>query len=308
MLGLHYPLADAIRFWLKGLADFPDPYIKWSVLLGIIFGFPIYKWHPNLYPFSLPFKQVKGGKKAQAEIRKLVDRWLIKGIISEVKNPVGLHLNPVYVIPKGDPANPRGWRLIVNNSFPSGTSVNDVIPRYFKKCTLPTFANVVNWVQNLGPEGYVAVLDLADAWKQARIHPKDRWMLAWSYDGRFFIENALPFGFGPAVRIFTWLDACISWIFYTNLRCRFPAEANMESLILYIDDFSIGAKSKSLCHAKLECMIRTCLQLGLELNPRKTQMPSQFPEILGFWCVCCKKLSLNFGLQNLFSSCFLTQC
>ena len=27
---------------------------------------------------------------------------------------------------------------------------------------------------------------------------------------------------------------------------------------------------------KLECMLRTCLQLGLEINPRKTQMPSQF--------------------------------
>ena len=90
-----YPLADAIRFWLEGLADFPDPYIKWSVLLGIIFGFPIFKWHPNLYPFSLPFKQVNGGKKAQAEIRKLLNQWLNKGVISEVKNPVGLHLNPV---------------------------------------------------------------------------------------------------------------------------------------------------------------------------------------------------------------------
>ena len=85
-----------------------------------------YFWFPHLQmaskslPFFFTFQASERWQKAQAE------------------NPVGLHLNPVYVIPKGDPANPRGWRLIVNNSFPSGTSVN----RYFKKSTLPTFANV----------------------------------------------------------------------------------------------------------------------------------------------------------------------
>ena len=78
-------------------------------------------------------------------------------------------------------------------------------------------------------------------------------------------------------------DATIAWIFYENLRCKFQTNgATAESLILYIDDFSIGATSHYLCQQKLECMLLTCSQLGLEINHLKTQLPSQFPEILGF--------------------------
>ena len=56
------------------------------------------------------------------ELRKQVKVWLEKGYITEAKSRTGIHLNPVHIIPKGDPKNPRGWRTIVNNSWP----INDV--------------------------------------------------------------------------------------------------------------------------------------------------------------------------------------
>ena len=70
-------------------------------------------------------------------------KWLRMGVVYEVSNPDHVHLQPIYAIPKGSRAQPRGCRLIVHNSFPDGSSVNDLIPDCFKKCELPTFQQVV---------------------------------------------------------------------------------------------------------------------------------------------------------------------
>ena len=82
-----------------------------------------------------------------------------------VKWHPALHLSPVHIIPKGDPKNPRGVRLIVNNSYPEGISVNDIIPDSQKKCHLDSFQNIVSWVMSLGPDGWVAARAVKPAQK-----------------------------------------------------------------------------------------------------------------------------------------------
>ena len=223
----------------------------------------------------LHFQQRDFTQTEKQFLQKETSRWKAMGVLKEVEYSPRFQLNPIHVIPKGDPKKPRGFRVIVNNSYPKGISVNDIIPDFCKKCTLLTFEDIVQWVMKLGPGGYVAAMDLSEAWKQFRILPSDTWMSAWVFEGRIFIETSLPFGFGAAVKIFTWIDKSILWIFLKRVKEKGVVDLRKENskiVIFYIDDLSVGTKSKKACARLFEELVSTCTELGLKFNPKKTNL------------------------------------
>ena len=74
---------------------------------------------------------------------------------------------------------------------------------------------------------------------------------------RFILEKTLPPSLKEAVKGYDWL-------------------------VLYIDDITIGARNQKTCLALLEHVLRQFTLLGLTVNTKKTQWPTQFPRILGF--------------------------
>ena len=106
--------------------------------------------------------------------------------------------HPAYVIPKRG----GGFRPILNLSWPSKNSVNDGVPYIFRTCVLPSCRDVMDLVFAVGSSGYVAALDLKDAWKQFHILPEHRRFFGWSWRGTKVVETRFPFGWCEAVRNF----------------------------------------------------------------------------------------------------------
>ena len=233
--------------------------------------------HPSVNPFFREYRQKEIPQEAQEHIAKTVQT------LEEVAPNTIKHLNPIHAIPKGNPEAPRGWRIIVNNSWPPATSVNDLIPDYFKRCELPTFQQVLQWLMALGSKAFVAAIDLTQAWKQLRIAPEDRWMLCWQYNGKFYQEKGLPFGLAIAVRLFTIFNKGYAHAVKTSLPATIPEDQlGTPIAIHYIDDITMGARSEVATAALLQHYLRRSEELGLRINAEKTQTPTQTPLILGF--------------------------
>ena len=277
----EYNLKHHVNFWKKMLTGF-DPYKKWFILTGLAYGFRIPKKHPSMWPFIGNYKQRNFTQYERNEIAQTIIKWLQMGVVYEVENPMHVHLQPIYAIPKGSRAQPRGCRLIVHNSYPGGTSVNDLIPECFKKCSLPTFQQVVEWMKELGTQGWIAVMDLESAWKQIRTHPEDIWLLGWYFEGRYFVDVSASFGLAHVVRNFTIIDEGIHFGFLKNIPEELKQRLQCRKFMAYVDDFAVGAKSKSDCEKLLHILQQLCGKLGLAFNPDKNQLPTQTPTYLGF--------------------------
>ena len=277
----EYKLKDHVDFWKEMLKDF-NTYKKWFVITGITYGFRIPKKHPSMWPYGGDYRQRNFTSYEKNEIAQTIIKWLSKGVVYEVVNPAHVHLQPIYSIPKGSRAHPRGCRLIVHNSFPEGSSVNDLIPECFKKCELPTFQQVVEWMRELGDQGWLAIMDLESAWKQLRTHPEDIWMLGWYFEGRYFVDASASFGLAHIVRNFTIIDECIEFGFLNSIPKELVQKLQHRKFMAYIDDFAVGARSKMDCKILFEALQQLCEKLGLAFNKSKNQEPTQKPTYLGF--------------------------
>lgn len=160
--------------------------------------------------------------------------------------------------------------------------MNDVIPDFMKRCSLPTFQSVVQWFLELGQSGYVAIMDLSNAWKQIRTDPADIWMLGWYFKGRYFVDVAASFGLAHVVRIFTILDECVEYGFRNRIPVGIKQSINHRSIMSYIDDYAVGARSKEHAAVLFKTLQDLCVGLGLQFNPVKNQPPTQTPLYLGF--------------------------
>ena len=274
--------------WERELENYPHKFYKWFVLGGIKNGFRIPKIHPAAQPFVVKFKQRVPTDYERVTIGTQLQKWLKAGVIAEVADISNVHFQPVHTIPKGDPTCPRGSRLIVNNSFPEGSSVNDIIPEDQKKCALDTFQTVVAWLLDLGRNAWLAVMDLSDAWKQLRTHPLDVRMLGFVWEDTYFVDLSLSFGLATAVRIFCIVDMVLEWCFRNRIPEKLRNKLCHRFILMYIDDYSTGARTLQGCRESFKILQQLVLDLGLQYNPQKNQEPTQTPRILGFCYNMCE--------------------
>ena len=229
------------------------------------------------------FKDPPFTPEQKAVLAAKVKEWATSRFIRPPLPRESLHINPIHLIPKGDPRNPRGWRIIVNSSYPEGASVNDMIPGIFKTCSLPTFAEIGKWIYDLGSDGFVGAVDFKDAWKQVAVALTDQSFNAWCFDGDIWVETRMPFGWSQAVKVFTWLDAAIEHICMQQLDASLKRHlVRGKAFYPYIDDFIFGATNRYACFRIMEILNRVLAELNIKVKHAKTQFPSQSPVLLGF--------------------------
>jgi len=95
------------------------------------------------------------------------------------------------VIPKSTPGK---WRLIVKLSSPEGKSVNDGIS--IPRCSLSyvQVEDAVRGVAVMGRGSFMAKVDIHQAYRAIPVHPADCDLLGMVWQGKLFIDAALPFG------------------------------------------------------------------------------------------------------------------
>ncbi len=183
----------------------------------------------------------------------------------------GVQCSPFGVIPKK--GKPGKWRLIVNLSAPEGLSVNDGIDRELSSVVYTSVDDVIRRVLRLGEGALIAKADVKAAYRNIPVHPRDRWLLGMRWEGETYVDGTLPFGLRSAPLLFTAVGDAIEWV---------ATRKGAKWLRHYIDDFvSVGRRGTNECAEAMSIFKRTCQWLGMPLDERKEEGPSEVLTFLG---------------------------
>ena len=176
----------------------------------------------------------------------------------------GLHVSRFGVIPKKN--QPGKWRLITDLSSPDGASVNNGIDPAFCSLVYASIDDAAAHILTLGRGTLLAKLDIKSAYRTVPVHPDDRPLLAVKWQGKVYIDMALPFGLRSAPKIFNSIADALEWII---------AQEVTDPVLHYLDDFLFfGAPKTDNCYKALRAAKGACSTLGAPLAEEKSEGPS----------------------------------
>ena len=147
------------------------------------------------------------------------------------------HTSPIGVIPKRN--RPGKWRLICDLSSPKNHSVNDGISPASCSLKYTTVQDVVSEIQRLGRGSLLAKIYIKEAYRILPVHPQDRPLLGFLWQGNVYVDGTLPFGLCSAPKIFNIIADLLNWILIDQCHT---------CIIHYLDDFLIiGPQLSPLC-------------------------------------------------------------
>lgn len=203
-------------------------------------------------------------------IRAEVDAGRLVGPLHQSFCPL-VHTSPIGLVPKSHQANK--WRMIVDLSFPRDHSVNDGISRKLSSISYATVDDAVDRILQLGVGAMLVKIDLKDAYRIVPVHPQDHHLLAVSWEGKTYVDRALPFGLRSAPKIFSAVADTIAWA----MHC-----AGIHHQIHYLDDFLfIGAPNTDEGSRALSIALRVLQHLGVPVAVHKTEGPATLVVFLG---------------------------
>ena len=164
-------------------------------------------------------------------------------------------------------------RLIHDCSRPSGLSLNDY-------CTNDPFKyqSLQDAVDLIKPGYYMAKLDLASAYRSVRVHESNfpatglKWTFSGDTEPTYIVDTRLPFGARASPGIFHQLSQAVR---------RIMSHANINSIVVYLDDFLVIGQSKEQCNDFLLQLIQLLRYLGFSINYNKVLGPVQRLTFLG---------------------------
>ncbi len=261
-----------IGSWEKALAAHPDRDYVTYLLRGMRNGFRIgYRWG------AVARRSNRRNMPSAKENRGVVEDYLQKeleggrlvGPLDPAKFP-GVHVSPFGVRPKSQPGK---WRLIVDLSSPAGASVNDGIDPGLCSLSYVKVDDIVEVVLQTGKGSLLAKLDIQSAYRIVPVNPADRLLLGMQWEGRLYIDTALPFGLRSAPKIFNAVADALEWVMGSQ---------GTTYLRHYLDDFiTVGASGSNECRDNLKYMLAACEKLGVPVAQHKCEGPVTCLTFLG---------------------------
>ena len=242
-------LAWHVRDWQDITAD------DWIInqIIGVMLDFnqiPEQLVRPRQYRMSAKQKSI-----LQLEIDKLID----KEVVSEIKSDDAAWVSNVFLRPK--PGNK--WRLIIDL-----TLLNEYIRKeHFKMDHL----GVATEMMSKG--SYMASLDLRDAYYSVNLHSDFRKYVTFTWGGKIFQFNTMPFGLSPAPRVFTKImKPVFALLRREGIHC-----------FNYIDDCFVIADTEEKCQDSVNRLEYLLKKLGFIIHEDKSQrVPTQEIIFLGY--------------------------
>lgn len=259
--------------WKEFLQSHPDQKFASYIATGLPAGFRIgfarggSCLRPSLsnHPSAMTNAQaVSDYVAAEVELGRLV------GPLKEMLFPL-VKTSPIGLVPKSHQVDK--WRMIVDLSFPRGGSVNSGISSELSSITYAKVDDAVELILQLGPGTELVKLDLKNAYRMVPVHPEDHHLLAVSWEGKTYVDRALPFGLRSAPKIFSAVADMVSWV----LHC-----AGIRHQLHYLDDFLLlGAPNTDEAAQALAMALRIFEYLGIPVAVHKTEGPSICITFLG---------------------------
>ena len=169
-------------------------------------------------------------------------------------------------------------RIIHDLSWPPGESVNEYIPSDLCSVNYISIDDAVREVKIRGPGSLMSKLDLQDAYKCIVVRPEDYHYLGSSWvgeDGKisYFLDHVLPFGLRSSANLFDLFATGLEFSMFLG---------GCSNICHYLDDyFTCGSASTNECADNLKIMLKSCVDLGMPVNPKKTVQPTTKIEFLG---------------------------
>ena len=127
-------------------------------------------------------------------------------------------ISPIGLIPK--PHQVGKWQLIVDLSYPRDYSVNAGISEELASITYAHVDDAIECIKILGVGTMLIKMDLESAYKQIPVHPGEKHLLGVSWEGRTYVDRALPFGLCSSPNIFSAAADMMVWALYYKLLHR----------------------------------------------------------------------------------------
>ena len=183
------------------------------------------------------------------------------------------HTSPIMSRPKSDGVSRR---VITDLTFPEESSVNAYIFKnsvlgQVRDHSLPTVAEFVEVIKDMGQGSYMFTVDLERAYKNVRIDPLDWPLLCVRWKDLHYVETAMPFGAHSS-------SANMQRV--ANLIVRVLTGEGIKTR-MYLDDLIAVAPTRAEAqhqYARVQALLR---ELGLPEAADKAQPPSTQVKWLG---------------------------
>ena len=196
----------------------------------------------------------------------------VAGSFDALPFPDGFVVSPFNTVAKRDS---QERRMIVDLSWPCGSSVNDGIPSgtflgELLELTYPTIDAIVSAIVSLSWGYMLYKRDLRKAYRQFPVDPHDYHLHGYTWNRQFYFDTVLTMGLRSAVMACRRSTSAVSWI----LKRRGLSTFN------YLDDF-IGVSPLPLATSHFNKVGILLHHLGLEESLNKSCPPSPVRTCLG---------------------------
>ncbi|KAI8503309.1 hypothetical protein Bbelb_191300 [Branchiostoma belcheri] len=238
------------------------------------FGFPV-NYESSAQP-RVPRTNHPSALQYSSHVDRFISTELSHGATIGPLSPAtfspGLVCNPLQTVPKK--ASPDR-RIVVDYSYPPGSSVNDGIPTgtYLgqpHRLRYPSMDDFVALVVNAGPGCLMFKRDLRRAYRQLFVDPADYHLLGFSWRGNDYADVVCPFGLRSSAQACQRTTDAVAFIYN---RCGFRC-------VNYLDDLG-GADSPHRAELAFDTLGRLLQYLGLMEADDKATPPSTRIVFLG---------------------------
>lgn len=254
-----------------------DPFTRNYLVKGFRYGF-------SLGCTSIPpsksgiVQNLKSALEQPDVVRKKIDKELsLARIIGPFDTPPdapNYRISPLGVVPKKVPGE---YRMIHHLSYPHGDSVNDSIPPENSKVQYASIQDAISFIKRnqsevTGPL-WLGKMDVESAFRLIPIHPNDRPLLGFHFEGKFYFDAVLPMGCASSCQIFETFSTALEWIAMQKL--------GASRVFHVVDDFLFIADSAAKCDSDMNAFQSLCTELGVPLAAEKTMGPLNVLPFLG---------------------------
>ena len=165
-------------------------------------------------------------------------------------------------------------RLIHDLSSPSGTSVNDGIPREAFSLTYETVNTAISSIMKFGKGAFLTKVDIRNTFRICPVCPSDWPFLCIYWDGQYNYDKVLPFGLRSAPYIFDKFAAALNWILHNT--------CHLTDIIHNLDDFlDVSPPHTSIAAHHHALILDIFSHLNVPVAPEKVEGPSTCLTFLG---------------------------
>ena len=160
-------------------------------------------------------------------------------------------------------------------------AVNSFISDQDKKVEYETIKDIVRYFKQLGPDAYISVWDMFEAYRQVRIDKEWHKFLGIKWDQKIYRYTCLPFGLASAPKIYSEFAELIRKIIIERKPELWKLNAQ-DLLFNYLDDYWAGHISLFQAWDQFLDLLEVLIELGIPTQWKKVSPPDKRQKLLGF--------------------------